>query len=419
MSRLSKQASAAIDRMGGKYSKLVGVDLPYLIKGGFWISLGQAVTIVKAFILSVLFANYLPQAEYGQYTFYLSLLSILLVFSLPGLSYSIINSVSKGKDGTYAIVIRRSFFWSLLGSATLVLGAVLVSFTALSYDAYLLIILAAAFPLYAISTFYNHYFTGRQQFKRSVGLTVVFDIVSASFLAAAIFLSKDSFWLVLTAVLVQIALLGYFTLVTAMNSCRNDLVSEEDVRFGMKTSFSLSYNAIVLFADNIIVGAFLGFEALAAYALITLIPEQVKVLFKIINQMMLPRMIRGGDIAKKAIWSAFGKLSILAVFLWIAYAVAAPFIFSLFYPQYSGYSWLSILLALGFVALPSSILHLNFIKLNRQKEYNNVYIISSTIFIVGSVVGVVLFGMVGAIVNRVLYRWIIALLSIYYTRRMP
>ena len=101
------------------YSSKVGLDLPYFIKGGFWLSVGQFFGTLKGFILSIVFANLLSKEVFGEYSFAMTVLGIAGVFALPGMGVAVVQAVAKGYEGTYFKALKEVFKWSWLGSLLL------------------------------------------------------------------------------------------------------------------------------------------------------------------------------------------------------------------------------------------------------------------------------------------------------------
>ena len=78
-------------RLSVQYSPKLGLDLPYFIKGGFWLGIGQTFNILKYFLLSTLFANILSKEVFGQYTFAITILGAASVFSLLGIPNALVH----------------------------------------------------------------------------------------------------------------------------------------------------------------------------------------------------------------------------------------------------------------------------------------------------------------------------------------
>jgi len=385
------------------YSPKVGLDLPYFIKGGFWLSVGQFFSLLKAFILSLLFANFLPKEIFGQYTFVMSILGVIAIFSLPGMVSAIIHAVARGKEGTYFKALKLVFKWSWLGSLSLVIVALYGKLVGREYGSLIFLILASIYPFYAISIHYIDFFNGKKMFDLQVKLSSIFSIISMIFIALTIFLTGSVFWIVLVTVLIQIFIQGYFSLILVKKYMENKKVSKQDLDFGKKTSFSLALYTIAEKIDNLILTFFLGFENLAIYTIVILLPNQLKTLSKTFTPLLLPKLAKQ-NVNKKQIMSHFWKLLLVCIGLIILYTLFAPFIFKWFYPKYSNFVLLSIIFNFSFIVFSSIIFQNYLIKLRRTKELNKIFNLSSIYLILGSFILIYFFGLIGAVINRILYR---------------
>ena len=145
-----------------RYSSKVGLDLPYFIKGGFWLSVSQFFNTLKGFILSVVLANILSKEAFGEYSFVLSILGVVGVFALPGMSLAIIQSVAKGYEGTYFRGLREVFKYSWIGSVILVGMSIYMYFKGNFNLSTIFLILSVMFPFYSISGYYYSFLNGKK-----------------------------------------------------------------------------------------------------------------------------------------------------------------------------------------------------------------------------------------------------------------
>ena len=96
--------------------KITGVDNVYYAKGGFWMTLGYGINIIKGLAISILMANLLSRDSYGYYKYILSLFSVVSIFSLGGLSTAVTQAVARDYDGVFKKAIKTVLKWSWLGS---------------------------------------------------------------------------------------------------------------------------------------------------------------------------------------------------------------------------------------------------------------------------------------------------------------
>src|ERR1700674_1685174 len=100
----------ALLRWSEKYTNL---DMVYLVEGGFWLSIGTAVTALSSFVLSIAFANLLSPVAYGIYKYTLSLASTFNAFTLTGLATAVTVGVSNTKEGILKQAFWANLWWSI------------------------------------------------------------------------------------------------------------------------------------------------------------------------------------------------------------------------------------------------------------------------------------------------------------------
>ena len=94
--------------------KYTGTDNVYLAKGGFWLTLGQVVSMASAFLLAIAFANLLDPVTYGNYKYILSLLGLLGIFTLDGMRTAINQAVARDLEGSFYTGFKTKLKWGLL-----------------------------------------------------------------------------------------------------------------------------------------------------------------------------------------------------------------------------------------------------------------------------------------------------------------
>ncbi len=396
------------------YSPKVGLDLPYFIKGGFWLSLGQFFNMFKGFILSILLANLLSKEVYGQYNFLISVLSVALVFALPGMGPAIVQAVAKGYEGTYFKALKEIFKYSFIGSLVLIGFALYGHFTGRIYGSLIFLILAIIFPFYAISNYYTRFLHGIKRFDTETILTIIFDLAFVIIVGAVLIFSRSLLAIIITAILLQTLIQGYYTLFYTKKYIKNKKHDESSIKFGKKYSFSNIFIAIALRLDYFIIAYYLGFAELAIFAIITLIPMQFKTAFTVFTPLILPKIAKQKKIDKKATKRHLTKLILIALAVITFYTLFAPLIFKYFYPQYLKYVWLSVFFNLSFIGILHLFFLSYFIKEKQLKTIQKINIVSSIILVVLSFTLIVNFGLLGAILARMGYRIINVIVSYFY-----
>lgn len=398
------------------WSKIIKLDLKYFLSGGFWLGLGEASSMMKAFILSILLANSLTKEVYGQYVFVITIIGICTITTLPGMQNAVIKAISLHKFGTYTKGLFCSMKWSFLGSLGLLGVFIYSKLTGHSQAELIFLISALIFPLYAISRFHRNLFMGMKKFEIVTKIAVGFNILSFLTVGFAILQTKHIFWIILATVLTQVIYHGYFTFFYSKKFLINKNVDIESYEFGKKTSFNMMLAKGALQFDNFIVATLLGFEELAIFTIIILIPNQLKSLINIFTPLILPKSMTQKNYDEK-IFHYFKQIMIVSIILILGYTIIAPLVFKIAYPKYYEYVWLSILFNLSFIVVPGILLNLFLVKKNQTKYINKINLISSISMILGSLILIYYFGLIGAIINRLITRFIGFFMNIYYTKK--
>jgi len=396
-----------------KYSSKVGLDLPYFIKGGFWLSIGQFFGTLKGFILSIVFANLLSKEVFGEYSFVMTVLGIAGIFALPGMGVAVVQAVAKGYEGTYFRALKDVFKWSWLGGLLLLCVSVHEYFFG-RFDVMLIfLILSSIFPFYSVSGFYPNLLNGKKRFDILTKLSSFFNIISTILIVLTVYFTKSVFWIVVITVLAQILINGYFSLFYVKKFVKNKKIDEEGIKFGKSISFSMALSNIANNFDSLVVAYFLGFSDLAIFKIITSLPNQIKILANAFSPMLLPK-IASKDMGKKDLMKHFKKFFLVVVFLILIYWIGAPFIFKWFYPQYYDYVWLSMIFHLSFISFLSIIPYNYLIKEKKGDYLNKMHFITNFLLIIFTLVFIYYYGLFGAIISRILYRFANLLVSFFF-----
>jgi O-antigen/teichoic acid export membrane protein len=319
------------------------------------------------------------------------------------MSVAVVQAVAKGYEGTYFKALKEVFKWSWLGGLLLLGFSIYEYFCGRSGIMLIFLILSSIFPFYAISGFYPNLLNGKKRFDILAKLSLFFNVISTILIVVVIFFTKSVFGIVVITVLVQILINGYFSLFYAKKFVKNNEIDEHSIEFGKDISYSQAFSSIANNFDGLIIAYFLGFSDLAIFKIVTLLPNQIKVFANAFTPMLLPK-IASKDMGKKDLMKHFKKFLLVVVFLILIYWVVAPFIFKWFYPQYHDYVWLSMLYHLSFIVM-LYILPFNYlIKEKKGDLINKFYNYSAILLILLSLIGIYFYGLLGAIIARVIYR---------------
>jgi O-antigen/teichoic acid export membrane protein len=393
--------------------KKLHIDMNYFIRGGFWLSVGQVVAILGGLLTTTLFAHYLSETEYGIYRYLIGLSVILSAFSLTGLGQSIIQTAAKGYRGFYKETLRVNFLYSL-GITAIALSTAsyywLNNKTVLAYSC-----LAIAL-IQPISTIFQHIpsvLQGSRQFKKGTLVQTVRTIIITIVSVGTLWITKNILVLfvvyLLSYAITNIATYWWFRHTDSLTPAP---IYKKFLDYARHTSARNIILTIAQRADTLIIFTQLGASELALYTIATIIPEQIKASFKNVAALLIPKY--ASHTSPEIIKNSLGKRSLQFFFILtvitICYILIAPLLYALLFPKYGDAVFYSQLTALAF---PTFIMLLPYSFLQAQLDEKKLY----SVTVIGAIIQISLlvalthsFGLLGAIVAKLLFRAIFSIL---------
>lgn len=385
--------------------KWTKTDMIYLAKGGFWLSLGQAVSSISAFLLAIAFANFLPQETYGQYKYILSIAGLLAIPTLSGMNTALVQAVARGYEGSIVPAFKTKVRWGLLGGLAGIVLAGYYFFQGNTTLSIAFLITAIFVPFMDPLGVYGAYFSGRKMFKQSTRLSVITKIIATAIMATTVYLSNNIFLIILSYFAANTALrLFFFRLTLYKQNSLNKKEDPETIPYGKHLSFISIISTISFQIEKILLFHYYGAAQLAIYSISVAMPEQIKGALKLISPLALPKFSqRSNAIIKKTIVRKTIVFAIGILFLTALYILTAPIIYKYLFPQYQEsilYSQifsLSIISAAGMLPLAA---------LNAKMSKKQLYMFNTIgpIFQVLLFLILIKFSIMGIILARLIYR---------------
>ena len=353
-------------RWSEKYMK---TDMVYLAKGGFWLTLGQIVSVATGLLLVIAFANLLPKDVYGNYKFILSLAGIISAFTLTGMDVAVTQAVARGADGAFRTGFRVQLKWSLLILLAALFGAVYYEIQGNRITAISLLIVGACAPIIESCSLSGAYLNGKKDFRASAFYGIFRNLVPMTALIVTMAYTQ-SLLLIVLAYFLSHALsssLVYLHVLKTYAPART--ADDSNISYSKHVSFLNITSIIISYIDKILVFHFLGAVQLAIYGIAFSLPGQMKVVTKTINTLAFPKMSSAPLSAiRETIYQKAFRLFLVFAVVVVAYILAAPFIFRLMFPQYLEAVPLSQLFALGYLFSPVILFSQAFLAQKRKKE---------------------------------------------------
>lgn len=377
-------------------------DMIYLTKGGFWLTLKKVIVAVVALALSIGFANLLPKTIYGEYKYVFSVFGLLSIPALMGMGKAATRAVAQGYEGTPVQAIKVKMLWGTLGS----IASVVVATYYLLNDNHQL---AGAFGIVAIflpfvDTFnlFNSILTGKKLFRVSIAYELFLQVVGVSAVIATLFLTNNLL-LVLSSYFVVHTVVRLFILLTVLHRhTNNHSIDPGAIVYGKHLSAMQIAGTIAQSIDGILMWHFVGAAPLAIYAFAKAIPTQISSLLASIPTLALPKFAtRDFASIKKTLIERIKKMYVFILIIIAAYIVTAPYIYQIFFPQYTESIIYSQLFVLTLLFFPKKMLATAFSAHARKRPLYLSSTLPALLKIILLIALVPPFGITGAILSEI------------------
>lgn len=351
------QPTTIINPVLDKGSKWLGLDLHYFIKGSFWLTGIQIISIISGFILSLLYARFLPKLTFGQYTYILSFISFFGSFAHPGMQTAVIRAVAQGRERILQVATKITLKWAALAALPL-LGLSGYYFVKPASDLTLglafLICFLFAIPYWSFR-FYDSYFIGKQKFNSLFSLTLLSGLISLAAISITLLFTNNILILIIAGFGSSSFSNIFFTIFTFSQTKPKSPI-RSDLAFARNLNDVQIFIQLASFADKIIIAKLLGFEAVAIYTFAQLVPEQLKSFLKNFYTLSLPKLSKLSLTEKKVFLQKFGQLTLFTGFLILLSIIFISPIFKLFFPTYTESVRYAQILSLSILATPALVI---------------------------------------------------------------
>ncbi|MEX1003136.1 MAG: oligosaccharide flippase family protein [Crocinitomicaceae bacterium] len=310
-------------------------DMVYLAKGGFWVTVGQLFGIVASFGIAIAFANLLPGEIYGNYQFVLATTGILAASSLSGLNVAAVRSVARGAEGILLPSFKTKLKWSTIGSLIAIIIASYYFWRTNEILAISFLLVALFLPIFYSLGISGALLEGKKLFKTSAKYNTSNQIFASACIIIALFLT-DNLFLILMVYFISWTLAKTITFILTIKKYKtNDVTDHEMVSYGKHLSVMGIFAIIADNLDKLLLFYFLGPLEVAIYSFATAPVMQIKGVMKNINSLALPKLsLRTKEEIRATIISRNLQIFLVSLPIILAYILAAPFIYKIFFPAY-------------------------------------------------------------------------------------
>ena len=390
-----------------KSERFFKTDMIYLAKGGAWLSAGQFVSSVSAFLLAIAFANLLPKETYGTYKYVLSMASILAIPTLAGINTALTQAVARGYEGSFIPALKTKLLWGIWGGIGCILLAAYYYLNGNITLTFAFLIASFFIPVVDTLGIYGSLLNGKKLFKEATKFHITSRIATALILAAAIFFTDNLFIILLSYFLPWTLFRALFLAIVIRKNLASDKEDPQVISYGKHLSVIGVLGNIATRLDNILLFHYLGAAQVAIYTFAFAPVDQIKALYKMIPLLSLPKFAnRSIESINTLLAERLIKLLFVGSAVAAVYIISAPYLFKLLFPQYLDSVYFSQLLAIILalrppVSLVSSAVQskLNLIP-KRWLYWRNT---SHAIFIAALLTLTPALGILGAIISRIIF----------------
>jgi len=400
-----KNKTYGLLRWSEQYTK---TDMVYLAKGGFWITFAQIFVSLSSFILAIAFAHFVSKEDYGEYKYIISLIGIMSTFTLSGLNSAVLRSVSAGFDKTLQYAFWKNIKWSAV-FFLLAFSSSIYYFVNSNYSIGISMLIAGSlWPFFMSTNLYNPYLIAKKDFKRNA---IYFEIIGNLFpvtcLIIAMLFTNHPSWLISTYIISNTLIGLVLYKITTQVHKPSGGVDKTALNYSKHLSFINILSGIASNIDQVLVFHYIGATQLAIYNFAIAIPNQTKGPLKGLSNLMFPKFVeRDEKEIHKNIYHKYMIMFLIGLTLAILYIILAPYIFGIFFPQYSESILYSQIFAISFIAITFNPADTY---LTAKKKIREQYInatVNSIIQIVTIFIAILYWGLIGLIIARVITRLI-------------
>ena len=352
-----------------KTQKYTGTDNVYLAKGGFWLTLGQIISSAAGFLLAMAFGRLLDPATYGNYRYIISLAEILVIFTLYGINTAVTQAVARNLEGSFYTGFKTKLKWGSLGGLAAIAVASYYWIRGNEILPVPRLVAAMFFPLMYSAGIYNGFLAGKKLFNVQAKYNIANQIIATGAMIATLFFTKNLFWLIAVYFVSHAFLNYFFYLLTKFKFRPNKKEDPQSLSYGKHLSLMQVFSVIADQSDKILLFNLTGSGPLAVYQFALIIPDQIRDILKSVGTLAFPKLAEKSSQEIKAnIKEKSFKLFLLASVIIIAYMIAAPHIYKIFFPRYLDSIYYSQIYILSLLAFPFVLFDTSFTAKAKKKE---------------------------------------------------
>ncbi len=378
-----------------------------ILKNFFFVFVLNIIQKVLGLATIYVLVRALDKTQFGEYQFILSVVGLLTIFSLPGVSNAIMQSTARGCEGVFRESARLAFLSSLIGSLILC-GIALWYFLTKENAPYIAFYAAAGlFPFVHGLKHWKAIIAGRERFSLLLVIDGLVALLTALLLISVVLIFPGSIVLPLFIVLCVPSLQNLIMTCYLFKKIDNKAPIENGcVQYGIKTTFYSSLNIVANNIDKLLIYNFFSPASLASYYAAERIAELTKGISQNLASALAPRFAKTKSYTERLDKTLNFLSAVLgAGIIFFAFTLLPWLLTILFGEEYiEAIPYAQALLCTVAIGNHASFRN-RFVNSKLDEKSNRDITISiSLIRIVASAIFVPLFGILGAVLSTFIYR---------------
>jgi O-antigen/teichoic acid export membrane protein len=401
-----------------------GIDAHYFAKNSALVLLGHIVTIGRGVVSGYLVARLFKPEVYGEYQFMLSIVGMLGLFGMAGLAHSVTRAWARGDAFSLRFITKRHLM--VCGIASLLLiGA--IPFLG-RYDREelwpLFLVAALLFPLGPVTTVqFGGYTVGKTRFDLALKANIVWSAIMIAATLLILLYAQSALLMYVAATAIPPLVYLWYSRGIRPPAEKSVTNSKAIMKYGWQLSFATLPVDLVWYVDKLLISHFFGLNQLALFSVAILVPEQVKIFIKQFLPISFARQAAGSDSRSRR--DRLIRVVLLGTAIFAAgitvYILLTPFLMPLLFPNYDAQQLilLTSISAATVITQPGALFaqYLEAQGMIRANQWSNWG--AAAAFIIALVTLIPLYGLLGAVIARGVFRFVYWGMTWWFVLRAP
>ncbi|RXK00097.1 hypothetical protein CRU98_02795 [Arcobacter sp. CECT 8986] len=282
------------------------------IKNISYLTFTQIFIVFVGLLTGMIWSRFGSVEDYGKYQLLMSFVSIVGIFSLPGLGMTAQLSAGKNQHGNLEYIFKKKVLYSIISSFILFFIGNYYLFIKENTDmTYLIYIAACLYPLYNLKALWEGWITATGEFKKLSLIQIYFSLITFIALFGSLILTNNIYFVILS-IFFAISLSNIIIIKYVQTKRNNDNTDFDLINYGYKLSIPMAI-PIIMSLDKILISEYLTIEKVAIYAIAMAFPSFIKSLYLITNRLLSPKFTSSNSISES--WKYFkSKFLLIVVF---------------------------------------------------------------------------------------------------------